>query len=85
MTDMRARYLGRCARTFAMVLSCCFFRCESLLNRAARRLGGIPSPPFAPRNYAHDDARDGDCPRDFARCYKSGRRKRAFPFWNTAV
>ena len=42
MTDMRARYRGRCARTFAMVLSCCFFRCESLLNRAARRLGGFP-------------------------------------------
>ena len=43
MTDMRARYRGRCARTFAMVLSCCFLRCESLLNRAARRLGGFPS------------------------------------------
>ena len=35
MTDMRARYRGRCARTFAMVLSFWFSWCESLLNHAA--------------------------------------------------
>ena len=35
MTDMRARYRGRWARTFAMVFSFWFSWCESLLNHAA--------------------------------------------------
>ena len=43
MTDMRARYLGRWARTFAMVFSFWFSWCESLLHCAAG-VGAIPSP-----------------------------------------
>ena len=60
MTDMRARYLGRWARTFAMVLSFVFLWCEPLMNVSVRRWGTLPPPPFAPRSYARNDARYGE-------------------------